>query len=209
MLWPGAPPSCVNCPATVSDKTSCRTAHLPSPPLSSLTRDAKVGIDQRLSGQPANGQDHARLNQLNMSLGKRPAEGNFTGVGFAVSWWAPEYDIGDAEILLAREPYIREHVVQHLPRSTDKRATLSILIPARGFTDDHDVTGHRTIAKNRVAGGFPQQAAVERVHRSFEFINCGTGRSAFLRLGDIGHSLKPAARVLVDRRAGWALGRRG
>ncbi|MNY40563.1 hypothetical protein D3C86_1753140 [compost metagenome] len=67
--------------------------------------------------------DHLGINDFKLSKQIRPKGFLFRGERIAVVWWSVLYDISDVHIrtLHAR---LREHLIQELPRRTDKRLTL-------------------------------------------------------------------------------------
>ncbi len=110
---------------------------------------------------------HFWLNQCDVAQHERQAGGDLVRGRRAVAGRSPINGIGDQHAG-AVEPDRRQHAVEQLAGTADKRPSDAVLVGARRLADDHQRCGGIAVGDHGVGRGLFQRAAFESGDRRFE-----------------------------------------
>src|SRR5881397_3059572 len=101
--------------------------------------DAVPGAEEGLGGKVAQGEDHRRLESVELCEQEGIAGGYLVGLRIAVSLRMALHDIADVAVAIAIELHRGEHLGQELPGPAHERLALLVLFLARSLADHHQL----------------------------------------------------------------------
>ena len=123
-----------------------------------------IDAEQRARRALAERDDQRRCDELDLPVEIRPARRRFVRFGRAVPGRPAFQHVGDEDVVAARKPECREHVVEQLPGGADERLALRIFVGAGRFADEHPrgIDGADAGDRMRSRGGEPAGRASRR-----------------------------------------------
>ena len=122
-------------------------------------RDPGRPAGEQLGREVAQRRDHAGLDQLDLPPQVALAGLDLVGQGIPIARRSAHDDIGDVH-LVAREADTREQLLQQLPRGSDERDALLVLVEPRRLADEHQIRGRRARAEHDLRARPRQRAAL-------------------------------------------------
>src|SRR5207247_399977 len=152
---------------------------------------------------PAHGQNHLRLDQLELAVQERQARPDLVVLRQPVLRWPAFHDVADVH-LIPRQLDGFEDLGQQLARPTDERPAGLVFRSSRPFADDHEPRRRRALARDGVRTPLAELALA-------------TGRD---ERRDVLEACRPLDRIVREQIAagwierntgawGWGLGARG
>jgi len=115
------------------------------------------GFQEGLRGDAPQSADQPRSNNGELSMQVGLAELNFFRKRISILGWPTFQYVADKHLFPA-EMYCRQHPGQQLTGSTDEGSALEVLIPPRGFPDEHNLCFWIPLSKDEMVSGLMQRA---------------------------------------------------
>ena len=138
-----------------------------------------------LRGNAPHHKDHLRAEQLYLRVQKGGAAASFLRRRVTVLRRAAFNHIGDIAVGFARKLNSLQHLVEELPRPTDKGSALPVFVRARSLADYHHLNGvgqagqlFGAFSRHRMSTGLPQYTGGALRNRSVNLLHRPKQRSA-------------------------------
>ena len=140
-----------------ADLTAAGVERIPAP---AGARNAVLDAEQRLHRRAAEAEQKVRVGELNLAADEGQADCGFLRGGRAVSRRPPRHDIGDVNAGAIKSDR-RQHQIEELAGSPDKRPADHVFVVARRLANEHDAALRIAVGEYELRRGGAQRAALE------------------------------------------------
>ena len=137
-------------------------------PLATQPRDALLGLQHVLGGDPSGQHKDLGPRQLDMAAREGDADRRIADAGRPVARRPPGQDVGDVEVAFAAHADGGEHAVHQLAADADERLAQPVLVLARRLADNHHRGAGDAVGEYRVLGQALERAALEGTNRGLQ-----------------------------------------